>query len=547
MSDEKMPDRDAMRAPPRTSNRGPRREPPVIEGEAIRPADPAPEAHPVEASAPDTPPVDSAASESARVESGQVESGQAESHQVETPAGESLAGDSALDRETASLSAVSSDDLTGPRPADPSIDAPDSNPPPPAAPARGYGLGAIAAASLGAAALAALAVFGVQMASAPDTATIAALDKRIAQVEQSRAAPRDQVSPAALGALEKRVASVEALAAGAVEAARKAAQAADAAARQPAANAASAAGAAQPSAGAAQQALAALDDRLAALDKNATGAVSALQTRLDAVEKALAAPKADDRITELRAEAAPPPDLDPLRKQIAALEARLQTMERQAAPLAEAARTVEGRFKGLEERIQPLAGRIDESRTQSEAERKRSEALAERSADAARVSLAQSIGAAIEAGAPFAAQVDALARLGAPAERLTPLREPSQKGVPTARELARAFALLEPAIVTRTENADASVIDRLTSSAMGLVRVRPVGEPTGDAPADIFARMSRALERGDAAGALKDWDKLPDAAKAASAQWAQQARTRVGAEEAARAILSDSTQKLGRS
>jgi hypothetical protein len=59
--------------------------------------------------------------------------------------------------------------------------------------------------------------------------------------------------------------------------------------------------------------------------------------------------------------------------------------------------------------------------------------------------------------------------------------------------------------------------------------------------------MSRALERGDVAGALKDWDKLPDAAKAASAQWAQQARTRVGAEEAARAILSDSTQKLGRS
>ena len=533
MSDEKMPDRDAMRAPPRTSNRGPRREPPVIEGEAIRPVDPAPapEAPPVEASGTVTPPVESTTSEPAPVE---TQAG-------ETLAGEPPAAESALDRETASLSAVSSDDLTGPRPADPSVDAPDGNPPPPAAPARGYGLGAVAAASLGSAALAALAVFGVQMASTPDTAPIAALDKRIAQVEQSQAAPREQVSPAALGALEKRVASVEAIAAGAAEAARKAA---DAAARQPAS---SASGAAQPAAGAAQQALAAMDAKLATLDKNATGAVSALQARLDAVEKALAAPKSDDRLTESRAEAAPPPDLDPLRKQIAAIEARLQTMEKQAAPLAEAARAMEGRFKGLEERIQPLAGRIDESRTQSEAERKRSEALAEGSADAARVSLAQSIGAAIEAGAPFAAQVDALARLGAPAERLAPLREPSQKGVPTVRELARAFAALEPAIVTRTENAGASVVDRLTSSAMGLVRVRPVGEPGGDAPANIFARMSRALERGDVAGALKDWDKLPDAAKAASAQWAQQARTRVGAEEAARAILSDSTQKLGRS
>lgn len=551
MNDEKKPDQNAMGAPPRTSNRGARREPPVIEGEAVRVQEPA------SASAPVSAPLEAA--------------------QEAKPADNAPA--MGASKETSALGAVSSDDPSGPRPVDASINPPgepsteppaealtaSSNadvPPAPAPsppPARGYGLGAVAAASLGSAALAALAVFGLQSFGASDRAPVAALEKRMADVEQRAAqslqaakeqAAREQVSPASLAALEKRVASVEALAANASEAARKAI--AEAAARPPAS---AAPGAPQPGlpqsgaaqSGPAQSALAAIEARVAALDKNATGAVTTLDKRIAALESALSAPKTDERATQSRVEAAPPPDIDPLRKQIAALEARLQSIEAQAAPLADAARAADARFKGLEERIQPLAGRIDETRTQSEAERKRAEALAERSADSARVSLAQSVRAAIETGAPFAAQADALARLGVAAERLAPLREAAQNGAPTLADLSRGLAALEPKIVTRGDAADASVIDRLTTSALGLVRVRPVGEPAGDAPADVFARMSRALERGDAAGALKEWDKLPEAGRAASAQWAQQARMRVGAEEAARAILSDATQKLGRS
>ncbi|MFN3889591.1 MAG: COG4223 family protein [Beijerinckiaceae bacterium] len=480
MSDDKQPNSDPTAPPPRTANRDFRRTPPVIEGEVT--------ASGSGASGAESPPA---------------------------PAAES------------------------PAPAEAAKQAPAAEPvPPESAPEpapRGYAFGTVAAASLGGAALAALAVFGLQSAMTPAGPSPAALESRLADVEKRAAAAQaPQVAPAAIASLEKRVASVESVASGAANEARKAAEAAArfAASGPPAAS---------------QQALAALDGRIAALEKNATGAVSNLSARILAVEKALTAPKSEERATETRIEPAPPLDLDPLRKQIAALEARLQSLERQTAPIPEAARALEGRLKGLEERIQPLAGRIDESRAQGEAERKRTEAMAARSADAARIALAESISTAIAGGAPFAAQVEALARLGVPADRLAPLRDVAKTGAATNGDLARDLAALEPKIVARAEApAEASVIDRLASSAIGLVRVRPSGETTGDAPADIFARMSRALRNGDVAAALKDWSRLPEPAKAASAEWAKRAQARLAAEGAARAILADQAQTIGR-
>ncbi len=180
-----------------------------------------------------------------------------------------------------------------------------------------------------------------------------------------------------------------------------------------------------------------------------------------------------------------------------------------------------------------------DARAQGEGERKRIAALAEQSADAARVALAQSLGAAISSGAPFSAQVEALARLGLPAERLAPLREASKTGVATNAQLARELAALEGKIVTRPEtSADGSIVDRLANSALGLVRVRPTGDATGAAPADVFARMSRAVQAGDIAAAMKEWETLPESARSASAEWAKRARDRLAAEGAARALLA---------
>lgn len=544
MNDDKHPSPDANQPPLRTPNRDYRRKPPIIEGDVAAShvesgkAQGENPAQSVEA----TPlALESAASRdvsAAAADEKSITESASEPPQVETSSSDPDAKTASLD-EPAPVESANAETAaeTPPPPFVPT-------PPPEQAP-RGYGFGALAGASIGSAALAALAVFGLQTVNAPSGPSPAALETRLAEVEKraSAPAPAAQFAPAALAALEKRVASVEAIATGAADAARKAAEAAARPAAAP-----------QQGAGAPSQALGALGDRLVALEKNADGAAARLNDRIAALEKALAAPKTDDRATETRIEPAPAPvvDLDPLRKQIAeqigALTARLQSLEKQASPLAEAARAAEARIKGVEEKLQPLAGQVAEARTQGEADRKRTAALAQQSADASRVALAQSLGAAISSGAPFAAQVEALAGLGVTPDRLAPLREAAKTGVATNAQLARDLAALEPKIVTRAEApASASVVDRLTSSALNLVRVRPAGDATGDTPAEIFARMTRALQTGDVAAAVKDWEKLPDPAKAASADWAKRAKDRLTAEGAARALLSGQAQTSGRS
>lgn len=509
MNDDKQPNPDATQPPVRTPNREFRRQPPVIDGE----------------------------SSPVRAEPGSAAK-QPDTDDENTPTPPTTA---TPETGTAEAASETPDPAPEPIPPEPAR-APEAQPAGKPV-SRGYGFGAVATASLVSAGLAALAVFGVQSVNAPAGPSPSALAARIADLDRRVAAnlQTPQVSPADIAALDKRVASVETLASGASAQARKAAEAA---ARPAAAD--------PQAASSSQQALDALGARIAALENDAKAATSNLDERLASLEQAISAPKTEERAAESRIEPAPPPDVEPLRKQLAAqmaaLDARLQDVERQAAPLAEGARAAQARFKSLEERIQPLAGRIDESRAHGAAELKRAEALAERSADAARIALAQSVSAAIATGAPFAAQVEALERFGVPAERLAPLASASTTGVPTAEELARALAALEPAIVARTEApADASVLDRLTNSALGLVRVRPTGEAEGDAPADLFARMMRSLQRGDVAAALKEREILPDRAKAASANWAKRAQSRVDAEQAARALLADQVQKLGRS
>lgn len=544
MNDEKQPNADRNKPPRRTPNREFQRMPRVIEGEALTASSAAPAAasaddkldttSPLLAAAPDLILTEPVVTELVQIDGAKPEQTTPEQTTPEQttpePVRESIVS---VEEDIRTTDTKSAETLAGApsEPLTPPL-------PPPPEERRSYGLGALAAASLGSAALAALAVFGLQTMTTP-AGPSPALEARIAEVERqaASAAKTQSPAPAAIAALEKRVASVEAVATGAAESARKAVEATAArpASAQP--------GSSAPS----PQALGALGDRLAQIEKSITAAPD-LDGRIAAIEKALAVPKSDERATETRVEPAPPPDLDPLRKQAAALETRLQTLERQTSPLAEAGRAAEARIKSVEASVQPLAGQIEETRTRSEAERKRIQALAERSAGAAQIALAQSISSAIAAGAPFAAQIEALGRLGLPAEKLAPLLPLAKTGVATNAELARTLAALEPKITVRAEaSADASVIDRLTNSALGLVRVRPAGETTGASPSDVFARMTRAMQAGDIALALKEWDTLPDGAKAASADWSKRARERLAAEGAARALLAEQAQTLGRS
>ena len=72
-----------------------------------------------------------------------------------------------------------------------------------------------------------------------------------------------------------------------------------------------------------------------------------------------------------------------------------------------------------------------------------------------------------------------------------------------------------------------------------VVRVTPVGEMAGDDPAAIVSQIVGALGRGQIGAALGAWERLPEPARQASQAWANAAKARLAADQAARAVVDD--------
>ncbi len=136
---------------------------------------------------------------------------------------------------------------------------------------------------------------------------------------------------------------------------------------------------------------------------------------------------------------------------------------------------------------------------------------------------------AVDEGVPFTTDLDLAAALGLPADDVAALKPFADKGVPTKAALAAAFGTVGDAIVQATTeaNPDAGFFQRLLTGIGTLVTVRPSGPVAGDDPAAIVSRMRAAVEAGDFATAISERGGLPEAGKAASADWAASAESRV--------------------
>lgn len=79
-------------------------------------------------------------------------------------------------------------------------------------------------------------------------------------------------------------------------------------------------------------------------------------------------------------------------------------------------------------------------------------------------------------------------------------------------------------------NPNASIADRLLSSALSVVKVRKVGDVPGDTPEAKVARVENALQNGDLAAASREWAALPDASKAVAGDFKQRLDARIQVE-----------------
>jgi hypothetical protein len=238
--------------------------------------------------------------------------------------------------------------------------------------------------------------------------------------------------------------------------------------------------------------------------------LSALSDKVDEIEKTVSALGRNGD--------AAPVDLGPVNEKLAALDALVKSA-------GDASTAQEGRLTALEQSVSQLSAKVDAQASQP------------------RIALAiaaSALKAALDRGAPFTAELDTFAAITPDAPQLSALHAYAEKGVPTRAEIASRMDSAANAMVAAGEpvDTDAGFFQRLMSSAESLVKVRPIGAVEGKGVPETVARMEVAVNQGDYAKALAEYDTLPDAAKAAGADFAGELKARIDVEAGIDALIS---------
>jgi hypothetical protein len=160
---------------------------------------------------------------------------------------------------------------------------------------------------------------------------------------------------------------------------------------------------------------------------------------------------------------------------------------------------------------------------------------------------ARALRAAVERGDPFAPELAALKPLVSDSQQLQALESFAASGVPSASALAQQLAKLAPAMRQRTApKVSGGFLDRLQAGAGRLIRIRPIGETTGDDPDAVIGRAEAEAARSDIAGALAALSELPAEVRAPAQDWIKQAQARQTALAASVQLENDALAALGK-
>lgn len=207
-------------------------------------------------------------------------------------------------------------------------------------------------------------------------------------------------------------------------------------------------------------------------------------------------------------------------QEVASLNERIAALDGLVKAAGEAGAALGGRLGALEESVSSLGAKVEAQAAQPEV---------------ARAIAASALQSAIERGAPFQAEIETFAAVAPDAPAIDALRAHAETGVATRAEIAaEAEAVADEMMAAASPPPeDAGVFERLLSSARSLVTVRPTGAVKGAGVPETVARMEVAVKAGDLEKALAEFDALPDAVKAAGADFAGRIRARVEVEKLA--------------
>jgi hypothetical protein len=287
-------------------------------------------------------------------------------------------------------------------------------------------------------------------------------------------------------------------------------------------------------------------------------AIEALGARLAGLERAQAAPRpmpasVDPKVVEQlasriakleSASSAPrPPVTDPVvLSRIAAAERSVKSAGDNIMALSQRADRADAAMRDANGRLDKLSAAFTELQTGLRA-------AAVGSDRAVRLAVAAAtMRAAVESGAPFAAELATVKSLLPGGEATSALEPFAASGLPTDAALGKELAvIMRPmlrAMGGKPVPAGGSFLERLQANAEKLVRIRPTDEVKGDDRSAILARIEKRAAQADIDGALAELEKLPAAARGPAQGWIAKVHARSKAAETSRRITAEAVAAL---
>jgi len=247
-------------------------------------------------------------------------------------------------------------------------------------------------------------------------------------------------------------------------------------------------------------------------------------------------------------------DVAPLEGRLAKLEQRVETAGGGSAPQVPA---LEAAIDNLTKEIATLKTELADARQAANSARQELASRIDRTEqklnepvndiEMAKAVAVTALKTAIDRGGPFLAELDALKSIAPENPAVKELAEDAPTGVATRAELRTAFPQTASAMLDALHRPDPNegIFDRLVSSAMSGIRVRPVGSVEGDTPEAVIARIEDKLNDGDLKGASLEWENLPEPAKLAGQDFKQKLDRRLKIEASIDAAVSTTMTRSG--
>lgn len=159
--------------------------------------------------------------------------------------------------------------------------------------------------------------------------------------------------------------------------------------------------------------------------------------------------------------------------------------------------------------------------------------------------VAVALKAAVDRGAPYAAELASLRSMAPDRKALDPLAPFAATGLPSAASLSAELSTLIAKMNVAGPDQGADFLTRLQANAERLVRVRPIGAAVGNDPAAIIARAEFKAAHDDLAGAAVELGKLPADLRGQAESWVKKVEARNAASQAAQHVSAAALAALG--